>query len=81
MEEGQQFIAVAQKDPEVADPTLDALYSIGTIAKITRVEQREGGAQVIVQGDRRVRLLSEIERDDYLIVVGPSRPLALFQLL
>ncbi len=67
IEEGRQIIVVAQKDPSVEDPGLDDLHSVGTIAKITRVEKRDKGAQVIVQGDRRVRLISEIERDDYLI--------------
>jgi ATP-dependent Lon protease len=66
MEHGRQFIAVAQKDPSVDNPGLADLHSIGTIAKITRIEKRENGAQVIVQGDRRVRLISEIEREDYL---------------
>ncbi len=67
MQEGREFIAVAQRRPEVEDPTLDDLYNIGTIAKITRVEKRDGGAQVIVQGDRRVRLLSQFEHEDYLM--------------
>jgi len=66
MEEGRQFIAVAQKDASIEDPHLSDLYTVGTIAKINRVEKRDQGAQVIVQGDRRVRLLTEIERDDYL---------------
>ena len=68
MKDGQQFIAVAQKDPQIDDPKLADLYDIGTIAKITRVENHEGGAQVIVQGDRRVRLLTEFDRDEYLMV-------------
>ena len=67
MEQGRQIIVVAQKDPSVEDPGFDDLHSIGTIAKITRVEKRAKGAQVIVQGDRRVRLISEIQRDEYLL--------------
>lgn len=67
MQDGREFIAVAQRRPEDEDPTLEDLYTIGTIAKITRVEKRDGGAQVIVQGDRRVRLISQFEREDYLM--------------
>jgi ATP-dependent Lon protease len=66
MEEGREFIAVAQKDASIEDPHLADLYTVGTIARINRVEKRDQGAQVIVQGDRRVRLITEIEREDYL---------------
>ena len=45
-----------QKDPDDEHPAREALYDVGTISKITRVEQREGGAQVIVRGVRRARL-------------------------
>jgi ATP-dependent Lon protease len=67
MKEGRQFVAVAQKAPDVEDPHLDDLFSIGTIVKVSRVENRDNGAQVIVQGDRRVRLLTEIEHEPYLL--------------
>ena len=66
MESGRRFIAVAQVDPADEDPNLDQLHRIGTIAKISRVEEREGGAQVIVQGERRVRLLEPVEQAGYL---------------
>ena len=66
MESGRQFIAVAQRDPKDENPGLEHLFEFGTIAKITRVERQEGGAQVIVQGDRRVRLLEQTTKDDYL---------------
>ena len=68
MDEGREFIAVAQKDPELDVPSIDELFTVGTIAKITRVERQEGGAQVIVQGDRRVRLLQQEASDDFLRV-------------
>jgi len=66
MENGRKFIAVAQVDPSDEDPNLDQLHRIGTIAKISRVEERDGGAQVIVQGERRVRLLEQVEESEYL---------------
>ncbi|MEE4282010.1 MAG: LON peptidase substrate-binding domain-containing protein, partial [Pseudomonadales bacterium] len=67
MKDNREFIAVAQRSPDVEDPKLEDLYQIGTIAKITRVENRNDGAQVIVQGDRRVRLISQFDREDYLM--------------
>ena len=49
-------LTVLQKDPDDEHPAREALYDVGTISKITRVEQRDGGAQVIVRGVRRARL-------------------------
>ena len=49
-------LTVLQKNPNDEHPAREALYDIGTLSKITRVEQREGGAQVIVRGLRRARL-------------------------
>ena len=66
MQSGRQFIAVAQRNRELSDPTLEDLYEIGTLVKISRVEKQEQGAQVIVQGDRRVRLQALLPHDDFL---------------
>jgi ATP-dependent Lon protease len=66
MEHNREFIAVAQKDPQQDHPGLDDLYSTGTIVKVTRVEQQDAGSQVIVQGDRRVKLLSLTAREAFL---------------
>ena len=51
-----QLLTVLQKNPEDEHPDRDGLYDIGTISTVTRVEKREGGAQVIVRGLARVRL-------------------------
>jgi ATP-dependent Lon protease len=66
MDQGRQFIAIAQKDPGVDLPGYDDIYQVGTIAKISRVEKRDGGAQVVVQGERRVRVVNLAEVDGYL---------------
>ncbi len=66
MQESREFIAVAQKDPSQATPALHDLHPVGTVVKINRVEKRDGGAQVIVQGDRRVRLGDPAAGDDHL---------------
>lgn len=54
---GQQIIVVAQRDGSLDAPSFDDLYPIATLADITRVEQRDQGLQVIVQGKQRIRLL------------------------
>ena len=51
-----QLLTVLQKNPDDEHPDRDGLYDIGTLSTVTRVEQREGGAQVIVRGVGRVRL-------------------------
>ncbi len=60
------FLAVAQREGDVEDPTIDQLYPIATLVTINRIEKRKQGAQVIVQGERRVRLLMAADSDGYL---------------
>ena len=61
-------IVVLQRDPEAEEPTQEELHEIGTLCTVSRVEERNGGAQVIVQGNHRVRIDSVDEVDDYLSV-------------
>ena len=70
-----QLLTVLQKNPDDEHPDRDGLYDIGTISTVTRVEQREGGAQVIVRGIGRVRLLgmSGAANDDAPVVVEVER--------
>ena len=51
-----KILTVLQKNPEDEHPERDGLYDIGTVSTVTRVEQRDGGAQVIVRGVARARL-------------------------
>ena len=60
------FLAVAQREGDIEDPTIDQLYPIATLVTINRIEKRKQGAQVIVQGERRVRLLMAADSDGYL---------------
>ena len=60
------FIAVAQRQPDTEDPTLEDLYPVGTLVKINRVEKRNQGAQVIVQGEQRVRLIMAGDEQGFL---------------
>ncbi len=62
----RSFIAVAQREPDTEDPTLDGLYAVGTIVQINRIEKRKQGAQVIVQGEQRARLVMAGDDSGYL---------------
>ncbi|MCY3811423.1 MAG: endopeptidase La [Gammaproteobacteria bacterium] len=52
----RKLVTVLQKDRDQENPDREGLFDIGTLATVTRVEQRDGGAQVIVRGVRRVRV-------------------------
>ena len=62
----REVIVALQRDPEAEEPTQEELHEIGTLCTVSRVEERNGGAQVIVQGNQRVRIDSVDEVDDYL---------------
>ena len=63
------ILTVLQKNPKDEHPKREALHDIGTVCKVTRVDKREGGAQVIVRGSRRVRIhgISTSEGDSPLV--------------
>ncbi|MCY4059897.1 MAG: endopeptidase La [Gammaproteobacteria bacterium] len=64
VEDNREVLTVLQKDPNNERPERDGLYDIGTVATVTRIEQRDGGAQVIVRGLRRVRLHGMAKAND-----------------
>ena len=68
IESGRRIVTVAQKQANIEDPSRDDLFPIGTIATINRVEKRDKGAQVIVQGVERIRLGPAIDGDNHLEV-------------
>ena len=68
IESGRRIVTVAQKKAGIEDPSREDLFPIGTIATINRVEKREKGAQVIVQGVERIRLGAAIDGQNHLEV-------------
>ena len=64
VEDNREVLTVLQKDPNDERPERDGLHDIGTVATVTRIEQRDGGAQVIVRGLRRVRLQGMAKAND-----------------
>ena len=65
-DDSRTFIAVAQREADTEDPGLDGLHPVGTIVKINRIEKRKQGAQVIVQGEQRARLIMAGDADGFL---------------
>lgn len=63
-----ELVAVAQHAPDVEDPVLGDLHSIGALVQIKRIENHDQGAQVIVQGAQRVRILTATPDDDCLML-------------
>lgn len=60
----QKIFLVAQRDIEVDDPTVDDLYTVGTIAKIKQVIKLPGDSvRILVEGICRAKL-AEIVRDE-----------------
>lgn len=60
---GQKLITVAQRDEDETDPDRAGLFDIGTLVHVTRIEKRDSGLQVIVQGRERVQLAELVEAD------------------
>ncbi len=67
-EHAVELVTVAQHAPDVENPDLDDLHPIGTLVQIKRIESHDQGAQVIVQGAKRVRILSATPDDDCLML-------------
>ncbi|SDF23727.1 ATP-dependent proteinase. Serine peptidase. MEROPS family S16 [Thermus arciformis] len=65
---------VAQKDPEVDDPTPEDLYAVGTLAVVKQAMRLpDGTLQVMVEARNRARLLSYVAAP-YLRAVGEVIP-------
>jgi ATP-dependent Lon protease len=61
------LLVVAQRDPDTQLPGREQLRDIGTEAMIGRViKMPDGSTSVLVQGQRRVRLLDELSEDGFL---------------
>ena len=65
------LLVVAQRDPELTDPTLSDLYAVGTSVDIGRVlRMPDGSTTMLVQGIERVRIVELIDTEPYLRVRG-----------
>jgi len=73
--ENKELIVVAQKDPNVEQPTFDDLYKIGTRAVIKNVARSENVLEILVQGLDRVTILKAEQAEPYLRVEACVLPL------
>lgn len=61
---------VAQKDPNLEEPTFNDLYLTGTVAQIIRIlEMPDGSTSVIIQGKRRFSIKSLLSSEPYFRAV------------
>ncbi len=61
------IVAVAQRNPEVQDPDLDDLYSVGVEMVIGRLLRLpDGSTNILAQGRRRVRIVELSQTRPYL---------------
>jgi ATP-dependent Lon protease len=65
------LLVVAQRDPEVTDPDISDLYTIGTAVEVGRIlHMPDGSTTVLVQGIERVRIVELVDTEPYLRVRG-----------
>ncbi len=65
--QGQEIFLVTQRDLKIETPELSDLHGIGTIAKVKQVLKLPGDTlRVLVEGERRARLLAYASREPYL---------------
>ena len=61
------FGLIAQKKPEIEDPSPDDLYSVGTAASVLKIiKMPQGSLNVIVHGLVRFRILEFVSTDPFL---------------
>ena len=66
---------VSQINPEVEDPQIEDLYTVGTLAKIIKVMRMpDGTTTVIIQGKRRIRLDQFVSAEPYFRANASTYP-------
>ena len=70
----RQIVAVLQHEQDKENPGREDLHDIGTLCKVARVDERNGGAQVLTEAIGRVRLGDLTQEEDFLVVEYESLP-------
>ena len=66
-DENKYIVVVAQVDGTVEEPKFTDLHEYGTFAKIMKVfDMPDGSKSAIVQGIERVKLVNQIDNDEYM---------------
>ena len=59
---------VSQKDQSVEDPTIDDIYTTGTVARILKVlKMPDGNTTVIIQGKKRFQISEMVSETPYMV--------------
>jgi len=59
---------VTQRVPEQDDPAVDELHAVGVLGRLLKVTRvNDNNLQLIIQGERRVRILGPVSADPYLV--------------
>jgi ATP-dependent Lon protease len=67
-QEDKQIFLIAQKNPEVDEPSIDDVHEVGTLASILQMlKLPDGTIKVLVEGRKRARSLDLFEQDDYYV--------------
>ncbi len=65
----QKVVVFAQRDPELQEPGMDDLHTIGTVLSIGRMlRMPDGTTSVLGQGETRARLLEIVQTDPFVKV-------------
>ena len=72
----QNVFLVTQRNPETEEPTADALYQIGTIARIKQLVKMPGGViRVMVEGLKRAEIINLLEDGPHLLAEIEEAPM------
>lgn len=63
----KRFVCVAQRDADEENPSREGVHDVGTLVSIKRVDRKDDGAQVFVQGIERVTLHEGTVSEPYQI--------------
>ncbi|WP_295165002.1 LON peptidase substrate-binding domain-containing protein, partial [Selenomonas sp. F0473] len=63
---GSEVLVVAQRDPDIEDPTERDLYDVGTVVDIRQfLRMPEGVLRILIDGQKRAQILAVREGDTY----------------
>lgn len=65
---GDRVVAIfTQKDPRTADPDIEDLHKVGTIATITQMMLTDGEINAVVHGQARIKMEELLTREPFMI--------------
>ncbi|MFM1714878.1 endopeptidase La [Aeromonas salmonicida] len=68
MEQNKKVLLVAQKDASTDEPTVEEIFSVGTVANILQMlKLPDGTVKVLVEGGQRARLERIIDDKDFFV--------------